>query len=99
MVGLEIGGDDYVVKPFSPRELTARVRAVLRRTCNEEDSAAPTSRVWAVDDVKRRIAFFGGLLELSRMEYAILRTFIRRPGRGLYPRAADGPGMGCARGQ
>jgi len=81
VVGLEIGGDDYVVKPFSPRELTARVKAVLRRTRNEDSATIQTSRVWEVDDVKRRIVFFGGLLVLSRIEYEILRTFIRRPGQ------------------
>ncbi|MEJ2037991.1 MAG: two-component system response regulator CreB [Desulfosarcinaceae bacterium] len=80
VVGLEIGGDDYVVKPFSPRELTARVKAVLRRSRTgrqppEEDAAAFT-----VDASKRRICFFGSLLELSRYEYEILKIFIGRPG-------------------
>jgi two-component system catabolic regulation response regulator CreB len=81
VVGLEIGGDDYVVKPFSPRELTARVKAVLRRTRpnNHETPSAPP--VWAVDTAKRRIGYYGQTLELSRTEYDLLHTFIRRPGR------------------
>ena len=81
VVGLEIGGDDYVVKPFSPRELTARVKAVLRRTRAEVSAASPSQTVWAVDDARRRIHYFGRRLELSRTEFDLLRTLIRRPGR------------------
>jgi two-component system catabolic regulation response regulator CreB len=79
VVGLEIGGDDYVVKPFSPRELTARVKAVLRRT--RPDAAAESSRAWDVDTARRRITYFGTPLELSRTEFDLLHTFIRRPGQ------------------
>jgi two-component system, OmpR family, catabolic regulation response regulator CreB len=81
VVGLEIGGDDYVVKPFSPRELTARVKAVLRRTRlnNHETPSAPAA--WTVDAAKRRIGYFGQILELSRTEYELLHAFIGRPGR------------------
>jgi len=79
VVGLEIGGDDYMTKPFSPRELTARVRAVLRRTRREpEPEALPGA--FQVDESKRRISYFGGAVDLSRYEYDILRNFIRRPG-------------------
>jgi two-component system catabolic regulation response regulator CreB len=81
VVGLEIGGDDYVVKPFSPRELTARVKAVLRRTQvnNHETPCAPPA--WSVDADRRRIGYFGEILDLSRTEYELLHTFIGRPGR------------------
>ena len=80
VVGLEIGADDYVVKPFSPRELTARVKAVLRRT---QPNHAPSTEktVWAVDDNRRRIDYFGQPLELSRTEFDLLRTLIHRPGQ------------------
>jgi len=81
VVGLEIGGDDYVIKPFSPRELTARVKAVLRRTRSAASATSPTQTVWAVDDAKRRIHYFGCRLELSRTEFDLLRILIRRPGR------------------
>jgi two-component system catabolic regulation response regulator CreB len=81
VVGLEIGGDDYVVKPFSPRELTARVKAVLRRTQSNGPTSTPVFAVWKIDAVKRRIRYFGCLLELSRTEYELLHTFIRRPGQ------------------
>jgi two-component system catabolic regulation response regulator CreB len=81
VVGLEIGGDDYVVKPFSPRELTARVKAVLRRTQSGSPGTTNHSAVWEVDTTRRRISYFGRPLELSRTEYELLQTFIRQPGR------------------
>ncbi len=81
VVGLEIGGDDYVVKPFSPRELTARVKAVLRRTRQAASAPATSPAAWQVDAAKRLIAYFGQRLELSRTEYDLLQTFIRRPGQ------------------
>jgi two-component system catabolic regulation response regulator CreB len=85
VVGLEIGGDDYVVKPFSPRELTARVKAILRRCAEPDDSL--TWRVdderspFTVDDERCTICFRGTPLALTRYEYRILEILIRRPGR------------------
>jgi len=84
VVGLELGADDYVAKPFSPRELVARVRTVLRRA-NRGDSpapaapAAPASPV-VVDEGRRQIRYYGRLLELSRYEYGLLKTLAARPG-------------------
>jgi two-component system, OmpR family, catabolic regulation response regulator CreB len=81
VVGLEIGGDDYVVKPFSPRELTARVKAILRRTRSDNPTDSSPQTVWSVDDAKRRIHYFGHPLKLSRTEFELLRTLIGRPGQ------------------
>jgi two-component system, OmpR family, catabolic regulation response regulator CreB len=79
VVGLEIGADDYVTKPFSPRELSARVKAVLRRTRIHKDCAS-SDPAFQVNESKRQIAYRGKPLDLSRYEFDILRTFIRRPG-------------------
>jgi two-component system catabolic regulation response regulator CreB len=79
VVGLEIGGDDYITKPFSPREVSARVKAVLRRTGKNHDKTLP-SGIFAVNESKRQILYFGKDLGLSHYEYEILKTFIRRPG-------------------
>jgi two-component system catabolic regulation response regulator CreB len=87
VVGLELGADDYVAKPFSPRELLARVRTILRRSQRAPESAtapapAPApSLPFEVDTERQRIRFYGQALELSRYEYGLLRTLVARPGR------------------
>jgi two-component system, OmpR family, catabolic regulation response regulator CreB len=91
VVGLEIGADDYVVKPFSPRELAARVKAILRRTAsgaaeaNAIDAnaagAATADFPFRLDQERRLIAYFGTALELSRYEYRLLAVFLEKPGR------------------
>lgn len=81
IVGLEMGGDDYVPKPFSPRELSARVRAVLRRT--GVDNAAqltPGDSAFSLDRPRMRIAYYGQPLQLSRYEFRILDVLLARPG-------------------
>jgi two-component system catabolic regulation response regulator CreB len=78
VLGLEIGADDYVAKPFSPRELAARVKAVLRRARPPATTSVPAA--FTVNASKRQIAFFGVALELSRTEYEILTKFLERPG-------------------
>jgi two-component system catabolic regulation response regulator CreB len=85
VVGLEIGGDDYMVKPFSPRELGARIKAVLRRVPVAKSAAEPESSVesgaFAVDEQRKRILYYGQGLDLSRYEYRLLCVLVRRPGR------------------
>ena len=81
VVGLELGADDYVAKPFSPRELVARVRSILRRSAKPPapPPVAPTLPL-VVDEGKRQIRFYGVLLELSRYEFGLLQTLAARPG-------------------
>lgn len=82
VVGLEIGADDYVMKPFSPRELTARIRAILRRTEAGENSARPNDPpLFAIDEERCRIQYGGTALQLSRYEFRLLRVLIQKPGR------------------
>lgn len=88
VVGLELGADDYIAKPFSPRELVARVRTILRRSARPVATAAPavtapanTPAIWALDEERRQIRFYGKLLELSRVEYGVLRLLVQKPGR------------------
>lgn len=98
VVGLELGADDYVAKPFSPRELVARVRTVLRRTQRGATEPAPdTGGAFAVDDERKLIRFRGTALDLSRIEYRLLKVLVERPGRvfsrdELMARAWDDPG-------
>lgn len=82
VVGLELGADDYVTKPFSPRELVARVRGILRRSGTPTRTAASSgaSAPFACDDGKRQIRFYGRALDLSRYEYGLLKTLVGRPG-------------------
>jgi two-component system, OmpR family, catabolic regulation response regulator CreB len=84
VLGLEIGADDYVVKPFSPRELAARVKAVLRRTnpvAEQQPSAAVSQGALQIDQDKRQVVYNGAQLSLSKFEYEILLVFAARPGQ------------------
>jgi two-component system catabolic regulation response regulator CreB len=85
VLGLELGADDYVVKPFSPRELVARVRACLRR---RTPPARPQARwqatgAFEIDREGRRIRYQGELLDLTRYEYGLLEALLARPGAVL----------------
>jgi two-component system catabolic regulation response regulator CreB len=101
IVGLELGADDYLAKPFSPRELTARVRAVLRRSSGSARSgAAPAG--WSHDEARCRISYDGKALDLTRNEYRLLSTLLAAPGRvfsrdQLMTAAWDDPGAALDR--
>ena len=82
IVGLEIGADDYVVKPFSPREIAARVKAILRRTRPVTDTTSEDGWFYH-DPEQRRICYLGQWLDLTRYEYLILGVLLRRPGHVL----------------
>jgi DNA-binding response OmpR family regulator len=81
VVGLEIGADDYVPKPFSPRELLARLRAVLRRSSPEAVQATLTIGDIAVEIASREVRVGGNPIELTGVEFDILLALARRPGR------------------
>jgi len=78
LLGLDTGADDYVCKPFSPREVMARVKALLRRA---EGRVAPMQRPWTVDDQGLRIAWRDRWLPLTPLEFRMLRLLLSRPGR------------------
>jgi DNA-binding response OmpR family regulator len=82
VVGLEIGADDYVVKPFSPKELVARVRAVLRRTASAPAGADVLRAAGVEVDVPRmRVTVGGRVVDLTSTEFQLLATLVREAGR------------------
>ena len=81
ILGLELGADDYIGKPFSPRELVARVKAVLRRTQTQPAAEAESVPVWHDDAPACCIRHQGRELPLTQGEYRLLRTLLHRPGR------------------
>lgn len=90
IVGLEIGADDYVAKPFNPRELLARIRAVLRRTTEGSVAARPQGPRnyrflgWTIDTVQRTLTDATGTrIAITSAEFDLLNVFCERPGRTL----------------
>src|SRR5207249_6672689 len=82
--GLDLGADDYVVRPFSPRELTARVRAVLRRAAPAGEEAAPIrAGEVVVDPVRHEVAVRSEPAALTAREFRLLETLARSPGRAF----------------
>lgn len=79
LLGLEIGADDYICKPFSPREVIARVQAVLRR--HRHDPNVVLAPALAIDDAACRASVDGRALDLTQVEFRLLRTLAAAPGR------------------
>lgn len=76
IIGLEAGADDYVIKPFSPRELTARIRAVLRRGPLEHPDGTITLKDLVIDTASQRVSIEGEPIKLGPLEYRLLCFFI-----------------------
>jgi two-component system alkaline phosphatase synthesis response regulator PhoP len=87
IVGLELGADDYIVKPFSPRELVARVRALLRRVdFSDEDVDVLRVGDVVIDSPKMRVTVGDQVIELTPTEFSLVHTMARRPGQ-IFTRA------------
>lgn len=80
VVGLEIGADDYVVKPFSPREVAARVRAILKRMTPRSEPEAPETP-FSIDPQRLQISYRGQSLTLTRHEFRLLQCLLEQPER------------------
>jgi len=84
LLGLELGADDYICKPFSPREVVARVKAILRRASAGAAAADPSQPVphdLTIDEVSYQAAYKGQPLDLTPVEFRLLRTLAGAPGR------------------
>lgn len=81
LVGLELGADDYMVKPFSPKELVARVRAVLRRAGNVQPSEVIRADDVVLDTQRLRVTRGGEVVDLTATEFQLLATIAAQPGR------------------
>ena len=86
IVGLEIGADDYVGKPFSPRELAARVKAILKRTATLVQATVFAASDFEVDSARARIRYGDAWLDLTRYEFLVLKTLLAQPER-IFSRA------------
>jgi two-component system, OmpR family, response regulator BaeR len=80
LLGLGLGADDYICKPFSPREVVARVQAILRRAQRWPPDVASTPKL-AIDDASFRAEYAGRALDLTPVEFRLLRTLAAAPGR------------------
>jgi two-component system response regulator BaeR len=91
LLGLGLGADDYICKPFSPREVVARVKAVLKRTNSggtkdTKDAKDASDKLFHIDDAKQRISVNGVVLDLTGTEFRLLKLLVSRPGR-VYSRS------------
>jgi two-component system phosphate regulon response regulator PhoB len=81
IVGLELGADDYVVKPFSPREVILRIKAILRRGDGKETEERLTAGAITIDPARHQVSVNGKAVSLTSLEFKLLRTLMQRRGR------------------
>ena len=104
ILGLELGGDDYVTKPFSPREVVARFRAIMRRVSHDEPAKEPslTNKILCHNAETMQVSYHGAPLTLTAHEYKLLVALMSQPGRiftreQLLIKAWDDPGSAMDR--
>ena len=83
LLGLDLGADDYIAKPYSPRELLARVRTILRRTNRRDDNQQFTIGELVVDTGRHEVHLSGSLVECTPKEFGILAALVASPGRAF----------------
>lgn len=83
LLGLEIGADDYVCKPYSPREVVARIKMILRRCQRNQESSEDKSDVLIIDEVNYQVRCGSHSLDLTQVEFRLLRTMVSQPGTVL----------------
>jgi two-component system phosphate regulon response regulator PhoB len=81
IVGLEFGADDYVTKPFSPREVLLRIQAIMRRGEAKSDEGPLTAGLIAIDPARHQVSVAGKVVHLTSIEFKLLRTLLQRRGR------------------
>jgi len=81
IVGLEVGADDYVTKPFSPREVILRIQAILRRGREQGEQAIFSAGPITIDPVRHRVSIAGKAVHLTSIEFKLLSTLLQRRGR------------------
>jgi len=81
IIGLELGADDYICKPFSPREVVARVKAVLRRAYSEPETTRLAAGPISLDETTRRVSVDEEVLTLTPSEFGLLKIMMAHPGR------------------
>ena len=81
IVGLEFGADDYVTKPFSPREVALRIRAILRRSDGKPDEEHLSAGPIVIDPARHEVSVHGKRVNLTSLEFKLLRTLMQRRGR------------------
>src|SRR6266566_5609385 len=81
IVGLEFGADDYVTKPFSPREVVLRIRAILRRGTSEAIDGRLSAGPISIDPTRHEVLVNGKAIDLTSLEFKLLRTLMQRRGR------------------